>query len=79
MVNKTTVKKEKSLSYQIAGSSMLKAYTINSGYGWGQIELLSEVDGQRYRIATSELLKLIQKERFQAIKKVKYYHLTLIK
>ncbi len=62
----------------IAGSSMLKAYTINSMYADGKIELLSEVDGSRYRIDVSELLKLVQREKFIATKKAKYYHLTLL-
>ena len=71
-------KKELPKSYRIAGSSMVEAYTINSMYANGKIELLCRVDGLTYRIDVSELLKLIKREKFQANKKAKYYHLTLI-
>ncbi len=77
MDQNTTQKREEPKSYQIAGKMMHGAHTINSMYAQGKIELTGK-DGLYYRIDVSELLKLIQREKFQATKQRKYYHLTLI-
>lgn len=62
---------------EISGAYISEAHTINSMYAQGKVELVDKY-GEYYRIDVSELLKLVQKEKFLATKKAKYYHLTLV-
>ena len=59
----------------ISGKIFQHAYTINSGYANGKIEL-EDGDGTYYRIDVSELLTLIQEQKWNLIKKTKYQHLV---
>jgi len=62
----------------VAGGEIVKAYTINSMYADGKIELHDQ-NGDVYRMDVSEVLKMIRMKDiiFTATKKAKYYHLTL--
>lgn len=63
-------------SFDIHGKTIARAYTLNTMYADGKIEV-EDVEGTRYRISVDEILKLMQKEIFRADKKRTYYHLTL--
>lgn len=63
-------------SFDIHGKTLTNAYTLNTMYADGKIQV-EDADGTQYRISVDELLKLMQKEIFTADKKAKYYHLTL--
>ena len=62
----------------ISGKIFQRAYTINSMYANGKIELV-DGDGTQYRIDVSELLTLIQENKWNLVKKTKYQHLTRAK
>ena len=61
---------------KIKGTKFVNAYTINSMYANGKIELLDK-ENIRYRIDVLELLKLIQMHDWTPTMKTKYQHLTL--
>ena len=61
----------------ISGKKFKRAYTLNTQYANGNIELMDKDDVQ-YRINVSVLFDLIKQEKFVATMKKKYYHLTLV-
>ena len=62
----------------ISGKIFQRATTINSIYAHGKIELY-DGDDTVYRIDVSELLTLIQEQKWNLIKKTKYQHLVRAK
>ena len=61
----------------IKGKTIVRAYTLNTMYADGKIELMDKKDNV-FRIGVLELLKMIQKNTFEVEQKRKYKHLTLI-
>lgn len=68
--------KELPQSFDIHGNTITRAYTLNTMYADGKIEV-EDQEGTRYRVSVDEILKLINKEIWRADKKRTYYHLTL--
>lgn len=61
---------------KIAGKSLVRAYTLNTMYANGNIEL-QDKDGTIYRVSVDVLLELLKREKFIATMKRKYFHLEL--
>jgi hypothetical protein len=61
----------------VHGNSIALARTINSQYADGQIEL-TDLNGEVYRVRLCDIISLFQSAEYKAVKKHKYYHLSLI-
>ena len=61
----------------INGKQLARAYTLNTMYANNKIELQNK-KGEIFRIDVAEILKLLQKEKFEVEMQRKYNHLTLV-
>lgn len=61
---------------KIAGKVLVRAYTLNTMYANGNIELQDKA-GNIYRVSVDVLLELLKREKFTATMKRKYFHLEL--